>query len=154
MRIKAGHRLSVDTNILLDATDEGRTGHAQARWIFETFPGAQIELILGTQVLREYLVVVTRPEASNGLGLGLKDALENLEQFERRATIIAESREASRVFRTWVAELGAAGRKLHDLQILATTYAAGVSRFVTANTADFPSDRGVQIIHPSQLEIG
>jgi predicted nucleic acid-binding protein len=80
-------RLLVDTNILLEATDAIRTYHQEARELIESYPG----LVLPAQVIREYLVVTTRPTAANGLGMSLADALANARQFCRAIRLLPEN---------------------------------------------------------------
>lgn len=57
----------LDTNILLIATDESKEYHSSARDIVSK----KIDYIFGNsgQVLREYLVVATRPTEANGLSM-------------------------------------------------------------------------------------
>ena len=69
MKIERGTKVLVDTNVLLEATDEGRRLHAQALGLFRNASDDGVDLFLGTQVLREYLVVATRPVENNGLGM-------------------------------------------------------------------------------------
>ncbi len=61
-------RLLVDTNILPEATDAKRPYRQEARELIESYRG----LVLPAQVIREYLVVTTRPTAANGLGMSLR----------------------------------------------------------------------------------
>ena len=62
----------VDTNVLLEATDERRQHHKDARTLVETVN----PLVLPAQVIRECLAVATRPIPANGLGMSMADALE------------------------------------------------------------------------------
>src|SRR5262249_22065668 len=59
-------------------------------------PNQGIVLAAGTQVLREYLAVATRPVAVNGLGLATADALANVAAFRGRMRLCARrSRRSS-----------------------------------------------------------
>jgi predicted nucleic acid-binding protein len=66
----------VDTNVLLEATDEKRRFHQACVEFLERARG----LRTSAQVIREYLVVATRPVAVNGLGRALTDALMNIRE--------------------------------------------------------------------------
>lgn len=44
------------------------------------------------QVIREYLVVATRPVIANGLGMLLGDALENVREFRKTIRLLPEER--------------------------------------------------------------
>jgi hypothetical protein len=84
MRIERGTKVFVDTNVLLEATDEGRRFHVEALNLFRNAAEDGVDLFLGTQVLREYLVVATRPIDNNGLGMTPELALDNVSRFQKK----------------------------------------------------------------------
>ena len=61
MTIKAGETVFIDTNVLLCATDRFRRHHDEARGVFRAARDAGFSLALSGQIVREYLVVATRP---------------------------------------------------------------------------------------------
>jgi predicted nucleic acid-binding protein len=128
----------VDTNVLLEATDEGRRLHGQALAVFQSAPEQGVDLFICTQVVREYLVVATRPIENNGLGMDTAKALANISRFRRRASLIGETLRACEVLLELAGKLGIHGKRLHDLQIFATAACAGMDGLLTANEADFP----------------
>ena len=69
MAIRPGSLLLLDTNILLAATNTGRVNHKMSRQIFPACRTSGIHVAVCGQILREYLVVCTRPTENNGLGL-------------------------------------------------------------------------------------
>jgi hypothetical protein len=71
-----GELVMVDTNILLSATNTGRMDHEVSYRIFSVAWDMGMHLATWGQILREYLVAVTRPVAVNGLGLDLDTALQ------------------------------------------------------------------------------
>lgn len=146
MKIERGSRVLVDTNVLLEATDTGRRLHERAMAVFREWPAAGVDLFVGTQVLREYLVVATRPVTNNGLGMSLDGALDNIGRFRCRVSVVAETRRAGELFLEWAARYGTKGKKLHDLQLLATASAAGLDALLTANQNDFPKPPPLQIL--------
>jgi predicted nucleic acid-binding protein len=152
MKIERGTKLLVDTNVLLEATDEGRRLHVQALGVFQSAQKAGVDLFLGTQVVREYLVVATRPVANNGLGMSMETALENIRRFCRRTSLLAETLRASDLFLEWAGQWGICGKKLHDLQILATASAEGMHALLTANEKDFPPASPLAIIPLSEVD--
>lgn len=153
MKIKPGESVCFDTNILLDATDEGRKNHELATEVFRSLPSAGITIQLATQVLREYVVVATRSVEKNGLGLSLEDATDNVEQFCRCGTVISESAESFGKMLQWALKTKVLGNKLHDLQILATASERGADIFLTSNVADFPPDFGPRILSLGDLRL-
>src|SRR5437899_12825018 len=80
----------VDTNVLLAATDEGRADHAGAVEVLQQWPASGTVLYTSGQILREYLVVTTRPTAVNGLGLSRRDAVANVERLRTRLRFLDE----------------------------------------------------------------
>jgi predicted nucleic acid-binding protein len=153
MRIERGTRLLIDTNVLIEATDEGRRFHSQAVRLFREAPERGVDLVLATQILREYLVVATRPVENNGLGMAMPEALDNLRQFRGRASLIAETMEAGELFLKWAGQFGIRGKKLHDLQIVATATTGGMDALITANEEDFPDCGALAIVPLGCIEL-
>ena len=77
----ADDSLFVDTNVLLTATDESRPLHSEALNLLSGTTGRDKRLAASGQVVREYLVVATRPIENNGLGLSVADAEANVTEF-------------------------------------------------------------------------
>lgn len=65
----ADKSILVDTNVLLAATTPGRSLHSAALEVLNEWPNGGVSLLTSGQILREYLVVATRPASSNGLEL-------------------------------------------------------------------------------------
>ncbi len=154
MKIDRGTKALVDTNVLLEATDEGRRLHGHALDLFRNASDAGVDLFLGTQVLREYLVVATRPIENNGLGMTTDHALDNIKRFQKRASLVAETLQAGELFLEWAGKYQIRGKRLHDLQILATASAAGMHALITANMKDYPNSSALSIIPLAALKLG
>ena len=60
MKIERGAKILVDTNVLLEATDQGRRMHTKALTVFQGAREKGVDLFLCTQSVREYLVVGAR----------------------------------------------------------------------------------------------
>lgn len=132
-----GSTVFVDTNILLSATAAGRSDHEQARDFFRAGHAAGVQLALSGQVLREYLVVATRPVNVNGLGMDLADALRNVQWFRARTAFLEETEAVfDRLFRLGC-ETTAHGKRLHDLNVPAVMVHHGAEAIVTANADDY-----------------
>jgi len=141
-----GDILFVDTNILLTATDESRVGHRDAQRLFNESRARGYHLGASGQVLREYLVVATRPVNENGLGLEIADAIANINELRRYVHFFEENEEVSRRLRGLATAHGIRGRRLHDANIAATMLAHGIGRVVTQNVADFASFDGIEAV--------
>ena len=126
----------VDTTIFLTATAAHRTGHAAAVALLEAGSSDRSMFISG-QVLRECLVLATRPMAANGLGLALPDALENVTQFRERANLLGEDASVHNTLMDLMKRVPSFGKQIHDANIGATMIAHGVLRLVTLNPGDF-----------------
>ena len=141
MRIERGTKVLVDTNVLLEATDEGRRFHAQAQSLFRNASDEGVDL-----------VVATRPIENNGLGMATELALENVKRFQKRASLVAETLQAGELFVEWAGKYRIRGKRLHDLQILATASVAGMHALISANEKDYPDSTPLTIIPLSGLE--
>lgn len=127
----------LDTNVLLSASSTVRPLHGAALRVLNDWPNENRRLVVSGQVLREYLVVATRSEAQNGLGLGLASAIENVREFRLRIGLAEESRAALEHLLRLLHSVGSMGTQIHDANLVAAALAAGVTRLVTANPRDF-----------------
>ena len=133
----AVERAFVDTNILLTATDEARSGHHSALTMLDDWPRSGTTLYWSGQVLREYLAVATRPIENNGLGLLLVDALANVDSLDSRMTLLPEDARVSQQLRALLDQTKCGGKQIHDANIVATMARHGVTTLITLNAADF-----------------
>ncbi len=127
----------VDTNVPLTASTPDRRLHQAALAVLNEWPSAGVPLALSGQIIREYLVVATRPRPANGLGLGPAEALENVAAFRSRMRELAAGEAASERLLALVARYACRGKQIHDANLVATALAHGVRRLVTANPGDF-----------------
>lgn len=129
----------LDTNILLTATDEDRSGHEQALDVFNSWPAQGATLYTSGQIIREYLSVATRPATQNGLGLTVSDALDNTRALRSRMVLLAEDAKVANRLAELLEEGKSSGKQVHDANVVATMLIHGVDTVVTLNTADFAS---------------
>ena len=133
----AGDTLFVDTNVLLTATDESRPQHQDAGRLLNESGHRGLHLAASGQILREYLVVATRPLETNGLGLQVRDATANVTEFLRCIHLYDETEEVARRLRQLGLSYGLRGKRLHDANIVATMSIHGIRALVTQNPGDF-----------------
>lgn len=124
----------VDTNVLLAATDRSRVHHAAAVG-FLTLD--ERNLAITPQIVREYLAVATRPVETNGLGLPVSDALDNVGEFLAAMTLLAEDHRRTTRLLDLLAGGGALGKQVHDANVAAVALAHGVGTIVTDNLRHF-----------------
>jgi predicted nucleic acid-binding protein len=130
-------RALLDTNVLLAATDEARAHHPRARVTLDAWPAAGTALYTSGQILREYLVVATRPAELNGLGLELSDALANVTALRARMRLLEETKAVADRLATLLVEAPSTGRKIHDANVVATMLVHGLTTLVTSDVSDF-----------------
>ncbi len=135
--VPSSGRVMLDTNVLLAATDEGRTEHDQALTIVNDWPARGVALYTSGQIVREYLAVATRPADMNGLGLPLADALANVHAFRGRTSLLAEDAKVSDRLLALLDDVECGGKQIHDANVVATMLVHGIDTIVTINTRDF-----------------
>jgi predicted nucleic acid-binding protein len=136
MATMAADPIFVDTNVLVYATRPSAIQHAAALTALTRLEGEGSALWVSTQVLREYLAAVTRPQAT-APGLAMATAIADVRSF-RAAFDVAE--ELPGVLDRLLDLLTAhrdSGRQVHDANIVATMLENGIRRLLTFNGADF-----------------
>ena len=151
MEPKAGDIVFVDTNILLAATDRDRPQHQDAQRVIARATNSGIHLALSGQILREYLVVATRPPDVNGLGLSTSDALGNVEEFLHHTVLYEETEDVSVRLREVTKANELTGKRIHDANIVATMLAHGLPFLLTMNPDDFKAIPGIQLVELAEL---
>lgn len=137
MATRVADRLLLDTNVLLAATDEGRSAYGQAVTAINEWPAAGTTLYTSGQVLREYLSVATRPVAQNGLGLAREDAAANVRALRDRLRFLAEHERVHERLLALLDDVECLGKPVHDANIVATMLVHGIDAILTINVADF-----------------
>jgi predicted nucleic acid-binding protein len=152
MAIPAGEVLFLDTNILVAATDESRPFHAAARKLIARGRTAGLHGATSGQVIREYLVVATRPLSANGLGLSPADALGNIGKMTRHLQFCDELESVSIRLRNLVGAGEISGKAVHDANIVATLIEHGIELLTTENPEDFAGYPGIKTVRLSEVE--
>ena len=142
----AGNSLFVDTNVLLTATDDSRRLHSEAMQLLGGSVNQDLRLAASGQVVREYLVVATRPVEVNGLGLSVQDAEANVNEFLRYINLYDETEEVSRRLRQLAIAHDLGGKRLHDANIVATMAVHGISTLLTQNGNDFAPFKDIAVM--------
>lgn len=123
----------LDTNVLVAVVDADRDSHAEAVRLFDD----RRPLALTPQILREFMVVASRPREVNGLGLTPKQAAANATAFASSAVTLEEDHRVALRLRQLVDHHHVAGKQIHDANVVATALVHGVRKLVTANPRDF-----------------
>ncbi len=149
-----GEVVFVDTNVLLSATDESRSHHREACRLIAESGARGVYLAASGQILREYLVVATRPAEVNGLGLAVADATANLHQFLRHLHTYDETEAVAQRLRDLGLRQGLRGKRFHDANIVATMAVHGIRTLVTENGDDFTGFDEIATVTIAGLEAG
>jgi predicted nucleic acid-binding protein len=136
----------VDTNVLLAATDRSRARHAESLACLEAAEKGHARVFTSGQVLREYLVVATRPVAANGLGLRPDQACANLKALQQIVRLLDESTTVATRLLALVEAHRLHGKRIHDASIVATMQAHGLSRLKTWNPEDFAVFSAIHLV--------
>ncbi len=137
MTTPAADHVLLDTNILLAATDEGRPDHSLALDALNAWPSQGTTCYTSPQVLREYLVVCTRPASVNGFGLSQAEALGNVRALRGRLRFLDESEKVFDVLANLLDAVPCVGKQIHDANLVATANAHGIGAITTQNVSDF-----------------
>lgn len=151
MAIPAGEILFLDTNVLVAATDESRPFHAAAQALIARGRSVGLQGATSGQVIREYLVVATRPMSANGLGLSPADALGNIEKMTRHLQFCDEPESVSIRLRRLVSAGDIAGKAIHDANIVATIAEQGIRLLATENPEDFAGYPEIGMVRLSEV---
>jgi predicted nucleic acid-binding protein len=126
----------VDTNVLVYSTVSGNAWHQPAREWLSALQEAGVRLCITTQILREYLVVLTRGRVFER-SLSLDQVLAQVEAFLPTLTVLDEPVAASDILQTLVRKHSVRGKQIHDASIVAVMLTHDVHRLVTYKQSDF-----------------
>ena len=129
-------RVFIDTNALVYADQPHAAFHTIALIAFEA---AGDEQWISLQVIREYLSVVTRvnPSAPERIPLSPRIAAVAAARFLDTFRIVPDGLDVATRLLDLIADHAVAGRRVHDLNIVATMLTHNITRLVTFNARDF-----------------
>jgi predicted nucleic acid-binding protein len=146
MTMTCGSTLLLDTNVLLAATDESRDSHVFCTELFQLPTQVGVHLVTIGQILREYLLVATRPVSANGLGLHAIEAVRNIRAFRTRTHLLPESVEIHQELIALVETHSLKGKRIHDANVAAAAGYHNVSAIITDNTDDYTGISTVPVL--------
>lgn len=151
MVIPRGSLAMLDTNVLLSAVNTLRVEHDTSRFIFSRAYEKAIHLGTCGQILREYLVVATRPIAVNGLGQNITDALKNVSWFRKRLIYFEETEAVHSNLLSIAESRCITGKHIHDANIVAVMYNYGIYYLITSNPKDFSVFPNITTLLPGEV---
>ncbi len=126
----------IDTNVLVYARVMEAPNHDAARELLAQAMAGDEPAQLSRQVLREYLAVMTRPQTWPA-PLTRDQVLDDVERLAANFQVLEDGPLVTETLVALCREAPAAGRQIHDANIVATMLAHGVRQLVTFNVADF-----------------
>lgn len=127
--------LFVDTNVLVYANVIETPFHEQALAAINTAYQANRTIWISRQVIREYLVTMTRPQAFENLPKAT--VLEQIDQFIERFQVADDTAAITAQLIKLMGDFQIGGKQVHDTNIVATMQAYGIPALLTHNTKDF-----------------
>jgi len=126
----------VDTNVLVYASEPTSAFWAAASAALLRLEAAGDTLCISRQIVREYIAVVTRPQAGMP-PLPPASAAASARRLLEIYAVLEDTAIATARLLELLETVSTAGRQVHDANIVATMLAHGVTRLLTFNTADF-----------------
>jgi predicted nucleic acid-binding protein len=128
--------LFIDSNVFLVAANKAARQHRIAQdaltAVFRTG-----EASINGQVIREIMVVLTRPKLVNGLGWTPTEAAQSIDAIVQNLRCLDETQSDRATLQMLIKRYAVAGKQVHDANIVATMLAHGVPRLLTFNAVDF-----------------
>ena len=128
--------LFIDTNILIYATIAESPFHQAAREAIKIATQEKQTLWVSRQILREYLVIVTRPQSFD-LPLSKEQAIHRITFFENTFNVADDLPQVTQNLLALLNNYSVGGKQIHDANIVATMQAYHINRLLTYNTNDF-----------------
>jgi len=128
-------KIFIDTNILIYLVNKDADFHEDVREVFENLQ-KDCELWISGQVLREYAVIMTRP-GFLAKTLTTQELISDIHVFRSLFNVATETERVLNIFSDLVEHYHISGKRIHDVNIVATMMAFSVTRLFTKNTKDF-----------------
>ena len=135
MATMAADPLFVDTNVLVYANVLEAPFHERALGAIHAARQAGRSLWISRQVIREYLVVMTRPQAFENLPRAT--VLEQVHQFVANFQVADDTPAVTAHLLALMETYAVGGKQVHDANLVATMRAVGVRCLLTHNLQDF-----------------
>ena len=135
MAIMDDDALFIDTNVLVYANVIETPFHQQALTTINAAHKEGRTIWISRQVLREYLVTMTRPQAF--LNLPRETVLAQATQFIQRFEVADDTAAVTKQLIKLMGGSQTGGKQIHDANIVATMLAYDIPCLLTHNVKDF-----------------
>ncbi len=139
----------LDTNVLVYAFYRDAPQHAAAFRLLEQAQNEGASLCVAPQVLAEFFSVVTNPRRVSS-PFAPREALEELDNIQALPgmTVLPVPVDVVNRWTELVRRHPVTGRKVFDVQLIATMLGNGVKKMYTFNVTDFESFADIEVITP------
>lgn len=141
----------IDANILLRTNDEDDPRHAECAAAVGVLRSRNVPLLICTQVLAEFWVVLTRPRDVNGWGLAFDEAVSVMVDARASFCCLSEPPDMADRWQQLIVSNKVMGKQAHDARIAALMLAHGVTRILTLNPGDFARYSGITAVTPREI---
>ncbi len=135
MTTMADSPLFIDTNILVYANVIETPFHKQALATINIAHDAGRTIWISRQVIREYLVTLTRPQVFENLPRAT--VLEQIDLFFERFQVTDDTAAVTGQLITLMGDFEIGGKQVHDANIVASMLAYDIPCLLTHNVKDF-----------------
>jgi len=138
----------LDTNILLRLIQPGSPYSPVAEKALAVMRRKSEALCVVSQNLFEFWAVATRPQADNGLGLSVDQALREIGRLRRLFVLLPELPLQSE-WEKLVVQYQVTGKNSHDARLVAAMRVHQVNQILTFNGDDFARYADLTVLDPS-----
>lgn len=127
----------LDTCVIVRSKIENDMWHQEVTERLVAFATNGKPLVICPQVVYEFYVVATRPEAQNGLGYSNSEANEEVENLLNTYHYLNDGEAIFENWRALVKQYSVMGKPVHDARIVAYMQAHNITQLYTLNQQDF-----------------
>jgi predicted nucleic acid-binding protein len=137
-------RLFIDTNVLVYLVNEDSEFHRKIVGAFKRASG-RYELWTSRQTLREYAVVMIRPDILEK-PLSPNEVVSDIEKWQALLQIADENEEVTNALLELIEAYEVKGKRIHDANIVASMKVNSIGILWTINVHDFEGFADIKII--------
>jgi predicted nucleic acid-binding protein len=129
-------RVFVDTNVLVYANITSAPLHKQAQMALQNLWNGNDELWISRQVIREYVMSVTRPQTFMQ-PMPAANVIARVQFFEQTFQVADDTSATTAKLLELINTIAIGGKQIHDANIVATMLVNQITHLLTHNTGDF-----------------
>src|SRR2546423_840561 len=141
----------VDTNVLLRSIQKNHPMFQDADAAVKTLLHFGEILYVSSQNFIEFWAVATRPLASNGLGLTIKQAAHELNGLKTILSVLPDTPDILIEWEKLAIQYQVQGKQAHDARLVAAMMVHGVPHLLTFNMDDFKRYADITAVHPTSV---